>query len=84
MHEVVMNQCRCGIPFLGYVVFPKTIHLNQRSRKRFVRHLFNLTMLYEEGSLSEKDYQNRLTAVFSFVFHADALPFLKNNMKFFL
>ena len=81
MHEPVLIQCRFGIPFLGYVVFPNIIHLNQRSRKRFVCHLHYLKSLYEEGSLSEKSYQACLTAVFSFVFHADTFSFRKKNIN---
>ena len=30
-----LNKTTKGLPFLGYVLFDKTMHLNQRSRKRF-------------------------------------------------
>lgn len=72
MHELIINRCRYGVPFLGYVVYPDKIHLNQRSRHRFVKNLINLNWLYECGFLSEQNFRERMTAVFSFVNHSDA------------
>lgn len=75
MHDPIVNSCRFGLPFLGYVVFPDKLHLNQRSRKRFLRNLSHLNWLFESESISEIDYHRRLTAAFSFVRHAHATKF---------
>lgn len=75
MHDPIVNSCRFGLPFLGYVVFPDKLHLNQRSRKRFLRNLSHLNWLFESESISESDYHRRLTAAFSFVRHAHATKF---------
>lgn len=81
MHVPVMNDCRFGVPFLGYVVFPGRVSLNLRSRRRFVRHLTELSWNYEYGLISEKKYHERLTAVFSFVHHAHAKAFQHKTLR---
>lgn len=74
MHEPIVNRCRFGIPFLGYVVFPHRRTLSGRSRRRFRDKVARLTAWYEDGGLPEADYQQRLTALFAFTGHADTRP----------
>ena len=81
MHELIINRCHYGVPFLGYVVFPNKTNLNLSSRRRFVRHLMDLSWMYECGFLSENIYRERLNSVFSFVNHADSKAYQRKVMN---
>ncbi len=35
--NIQLNRCRCGIPFLGYRIFPHMIRLSPQSRQRFMQ-----------------------------------------------
>ncbi len=75
LHEPIINQCRFGVPFLGYIVYPDKLRINQRSRRRFKRELTDLMMLFRMNMITEEKYRERLTAVYAFVNHADTKNF---------
>ena len=77
LHPPVINRCRMGIPFLGYVLFPGRVHLSLRSRRRSRHRLAMISEAFIDNRLTEHDYHQRLTALYAFTAYADASPFRK-------
>lgn len=70
-HDMILNKCRFGIPFLGYVVYPDRLRLNLRSKRRFKRKLKDLNLLLEENKIEMKQYADRATCLYAFIKKAD-------------
>lgn len=81
LHPPVCNRVSRGVPFLGYVVCPRRIHLAQRSRHRFRRKLLMLSSAYENGEMEEQKYRERMTALFAFTLHADSYAFRQKILE---
>jgi len=71
--EPYLNRTRHGMDFLGMRVFPQAVHLNRRSKKRFAVKVRGYEWQLACGSLSEADFQERVTALTAFVQQADTL-----------
>lgn len=67
-----LNRCTRGLPFLGYRLYPRTMHLSAGSAKRLIVKYKELKKTYERGTVSEVSYGRRLQALFAFVCHADS------------
>ena len=70
-----LNKNGAGLPFLGYLVFPGTTRLAQRSRQRFIQKMKKYDSLLEAGVWSQKDYQQHVEPLTAFTLHADAKAF---------
>lgn len=77
LHPIVINYTARGFSFLGYLVYPHTLRLNQRSRSRFRHKYTNLTKKFEEGSITQQEYQIRLLSLLAFIEKADTIGFRK-------
>lgn len=66
-----LNSTDKGLPFLGYLVFPEKVSLNQRSRKRFKAKLKYYTQKLNHDDLNQKAYQSHILPLIAFVKHAD-------------
>jgi len=75
---VNINKTSLGVPFLGYKLFPYTVKLNKKSKKRFKKKIRIYNNLLKKGKWSEKDYQRHITPLIAFTEYADALNFRKN------
>jgi retron-type reverse transcriptase len=62
----VIGPTRHGFAFLGCRVYPSHLKLNDRSRRRFRRRLFDLERAYELGQINEQTLQDRATALVAF------------------
>lgn len=80
LHNPVVNRCRMGIPFLGYVIYPHYNHLNLRSRRRFRHRLAILTESYMDGGITDDCYHEHLTALYAFVQRAESQSFLRKTI----
>jgi RNA-directed DNA polymerase len=67
-----LNHTRHGMDFLGMRVFPQAVHLNRRSKKRFIAKMHGYEWQLACGMLSEADFQERVTALTAFVQQADS------------
>ncbi len=67
--EPYVNRTTHGMDFLGCRVFPKHIILNRRSRVRYGRKLQRLHKAMAAGSLTEREFQDRATALTAFTQH---------------
>jgi hypothetical protein len=64
--NMVINRTCRGMDFLGARIFPTHVTLNRRSRVRFRRKLFDLESRHAEGELSDKELQQRASALVAF------------------
>ncbi len=74
----LLNRTERGLPFLGYLIFPHTIRLSQRSKRRFILKLCHLEKMYQSGEWSEAVCQRRVLPLVAFTRFADAGEFRKN------
>ncbi len=79
--EPYLNRTRHRMDFLGMRVFPQAIHLNRRSQKRFVAKVRIYEWQLACSTLSEADFQERVTALTAFVQQADTLEFRKGFFR---
>ena len=77
MHPFSPNRTDKGLSFLGYVVRPGRMVLNQRSRSRYRHRLAKLDEWLSEGKITEDEYLARAQSMLSFVEKADSMPFRK-------
>jgi len=70
-----LNKNTAGLPFLGYLLYPDTVRLAQRSRKRYIQKIKKYQALLDNGVWTEKEFQNHATPLTAFTQHADAKAF---------
>lgn len=73
-----LNSGDKGLPFLGYLVFPKTIKLAKRSRKRFVKKLNSYNHNLAIGIWGQSDYQKHVLPLIAFTEKAQSLVLRKD------
>ncbi|NCD33986.1 MAG: RNA-directed DNA polymerase [Spartobacteria bacterium] len=72
-HGGYINRSTRGVEFLGFRAFKGALRLNRRSKRRFIHKLTMYDAMLHCGEIDESTYQQRSTALFSFVHHADTL-----------
>jgi hypothetical protein len=77
-HQVLINDCGRGTPFLGYRVFPDRILLSRRSRARFARQLASCERDCRTGKLTEACAGRRVEALVSWTRFAAAAGFRRH------
>ena len=77
-HQVLINDCGRGTPFLGYRVFPDRILLSRRSRARFARKLASCERDCRTGKLTEACAGRRVEALVSWTRFAAAAGFRRH------
>jgi hypothetical protein len=70
--ETPLYRTTCGLDFLGYRVLPTHSVLNLRSRRRFRKKLGDLSQALTHGGISEREYQQRATALTAFTHAGNA------------
>ncbi len=73
-----LNAAGKGLPFLGYLLFPNRVKLNQRSKKRFIQKSLHYDHYLQRGRWSQKEFANHLMPLVAFTEYADAREFRKN------
>ncbi len=66
-----LNSTDKGLPFLGYIIFPERVLLNNRSRIRFKTKLKYYTCKLNNEEWDQKEYQSHIIPLLAFVKHAD-------------
>lgn len=61
-----------GIGFLGFVIYPGTIRVNQRTRRRFFAGMRFVEEAYRSGKIDQRELVDRSASLFSHVSHADS------------
>ena len=76
LHPFCMNRTRMGMPFLGYVVYPYELRLNQRSRHRYRRRVWDYDWQVKNGMMPQKEALMRMQCALAFVEKANSNRFL--------
>lgn len=66
-----LNSTDKGLPFLGYMLFPKTVLLNNSSRKRFKAKLKQYTYKLNHAEWNQAEYQAHVLPLIAFAKHAN-------------
>lgn len=66
-----------GVPFLGYKVYPHHYRLAGRSKRRFCHKMSIYKRLYDRNEWGEKEYQEHILPLLSFVEHACSKQYRK-------
>lgn len=69
--NIQLNQCKYGIPFLGYRIFPDYFRLSTRSKQRLTDKLKCYERLYRDGLWDEKTLARHIEPLFEFTRFAD-------------
>lgn len=81
VHTPILNKCRYGIPFLGYVVYQDRLRLNRRSKLRFEENMSILAVKAFNNEISEREYSDRAACMFAFIDKADDKGFRHQMMR---
>ena len=66
-----LNSTDKGLPFLGYLLFPSTVLLNNRSCKRFKTKMKRYTYKLSHEEWNQNEYQAHVLPLIAFVKHAN-------------
>ena len=66
-----LNSTDKGLPFLGYMLFPKTVLLNSSSCKRFKAKLKQYTYKLNNAQWNQAEYQAHVLPLIAFAKHAN-------------
>lgn len=58
--QPVINSCKNGVPFLGYLISNNKIKVLSKNRKRKMKKIKKLTYDYSKVSIDESEFANRL------------------------
>lgn len=81
LNPACINTTDKGLPYLGYVLFPKTIRLNKHSKKRFKRKLHIYDAKLKKGEWSEAEYALHIQPLVSFTRFSDAQHFRRSLIR---
>jgi len=76
-----LNRTRCGLPFLGYHIFPHHVRLLQKSKQRFIVKMRRIEAGYQSGDWDEAKCQRRVLPLLAFAGHADAKNLRKSVLS---
>lgn len=76
-----LNKNVKGLPFLGYLLYPETIRLAKRSRRRYIQKTKQYERLLTEGLWTQQEYQKHIMPLTAFTLYADAKAFRQNVQK---
>jgi retron-type reverse transcriptase len=75
-----LNSADKGLPFLGYLLFPDKIRLQQRSKRRFIAKLTGYTEKLNRNTWGQQEYQQHLLPLLAFVRRADTVGLRRRVM----
>jgi RNA-directed DNA polymerase len=73
-----LNESRKGFPFLGYLLFPDSVRLARRSKKRFIQKSMLYDRYLQTGRWSQKEFANHSMPLVAFTEYANSREFRKN------
>lgn len=81
LKQPIFQECKNGIPFLGYVVKPYYLLLNRRSKKRFREKIRFYSKCFDRGLICEEEYQRHLLPLLAFTSYANNRAFQKATIE---
>ncbi len=76
-----LNSTLKGLPYCGYVLSKNTIHINQRSRKRFLKKLNIYNFKLNSLQWAQEEYQKHMLPLLAFTQKADSINFRKKYIS---
>lgn len=73
-----LNESRKGLLFLGYLLFPGSVRLARRSKKRFIQKSWLYEGYLQTGRWSQKEFANHAMPMVACTEYANAREFRKN------
>ena len=73
-----LNESTKGLPFLGYLLFPDSVRLARRSKKRFIQKSLLYDHYLQTGRWSQKELASHTLPMVAFTEYAEAREFRKN------
>jgi len=67
LKPTIINAISHGLPYLGYVVWQRSLTLASRSRKRFKRKALNLNRQLAQNTLTQEHYRQHMLPLLAFV-----------------
>lgn len=80
--EGILNQCREGVPFLGFVLYPDRIQLDRRGRRRLRMKWTRLERDFLIGRVGEESLTARTGSLFAHARTADDVGWRREIVKF--
>lgn len=78
LKPMILNTTNQGLSFLGYRIFPRYIHLSQRSKRRFLRKLEDIDNKLAWDIWDEATCRRHADPLTAFILHADTEKFRKD------
>jgi len=72
-----LNRTSLGLPFLGYLLYPRKVRLGCASKRRFCTKLKDYTHKLSSALWTQKDYQRHILPLLAFTQHADTRAWRK-------
>jgi hypothetical protein len=82
-NNTAINRTAFGMDFLGYRLFPDTVRLARRSKKRFAQKFRRYGAAHLRGEWSEAVLQQRMQALLAFVISAESHAFRRHILQRF-
>lgn len=81
LKQFCINKMVCGLPCLGYVIFPNKIRLNAKSKIRFYEKLSKSYHSFDKSQITQQEFKQKLSSLFNFVNHADSFNLRKKILQ---
>jgi RNA-directed DNA polymerase len=81
--SIQLNRCIHGLPFLGCRIYPWTIRLSNRSKRRFIIKYRSFEKNLANGRWHEEDYVRHMEPLVGFTKTANADAFRNSVIKRF-
>lgn len=78
---VRIGQCRDGMTFCGYRIFPDRLLLTRRKKARFAMARRKAEHAFLDGKIEEIELQRRLDAALSITRHCDSLAWRREQLR---
>ncbi len=83
LKPICLNRTSYGLPFLGHLIYPDTITLNRRSRKRYAKRLEHAYSRLTSGMWTQEDFARHTGPLIAFTETANSVEFRKNIQRRF-
>ncbi len=78
LKPTLLNYVDRGIPFLGYIIFPRNLRLLHKSKMRFIRKYYQAEQALAQEEISQKEYQRKILPLLSFIDQVGHVYFRKS------
>ncbi|TXT41837.1 MAG: reverse transcriptase [Spirochaetes bacterium] len=74
----IVDSCRAGIPFLGFLIMPWGIYPSEKTKQRFKKRYRRLLHEFEAGTSTEEEFARRTISICSHLELARSRRFMQD------